>query len=698
MDDEFKLCWKNFQDNIASGFQSLYDRGDLVDVTLACDGKLLQAHKIVLAICSPYFQEIFITNPCKHPIIILKDVSYTIMCELLEFMYQGVVNVKHTELQAFMKIGQLLQIKGLATNSSSSTSSSMSEKLTTNQNTNADSESPLQRSGSPTKRDISPPSNETEANNESSNNAEKLNLTNADSNTPQRTQSPAMSPASPSLNISSVNQKQGESQMQHNFHLGASGVGHKRHLAEFNSDSLSIYSRNKSRRFTTPTDQSSDNNEGSEVGGNNSMDQMNAEDFFLPHMSMVEGRYDLNSVKRESSDHHLHPNSTSAAAAAAAAASLRSSFNPAAFGLDYTFYKNNNSGSVSSGQEYPNDLNISSSDFSKSFANHMDIPPNCPNVVMLSSTSLLHGHCVFNRNNTVATQQGMKTYWLCKSYRISMCRARCITHQGKIISATGVHNHPPHMRGNNNGSGGPPVTTGPHSDVNMTHSNGLPPPTPTSLPTSARFSQNMGSPSANIYQPNYHGPPTHHGHPISPVTPPSSIQHATISSVDAPGLNPTSSHHYIQSVVSNQGHQHGGGVANQISPPQLHPPTAAPNLQLPHNNVNPVLMHPPTSSHGAYEMSPSTISTDHNRCSNQEMYDVSGKALKAHVNDEHILVQNAAALSPSNLQNESDGGQQTIKTSAEQLSQHHQHQPVQVIDSITISPGGNSHNFKMEPL
>ncbi|KAI8122932.1 Modifier of mdg4 [Lucilia cuprina] len=47
MDDEFKLCWKNFQDNIASGFQSLYDRGDLVDVTLACDGKLLQAHKII---------------------------------------------------------------------------------------------------------------------------------------------------------------------------------------------------------------------------------------------------------------------------------------------------------------------------------------------------------------------------------------------------------------------------------------------------------------------------------------------------------------------------------------------------------------------------------------------------------------------------------------------------------------------------
>lgn len=71
--------------------------------------------------------------------------------------------------------------------------------------------------------------------------------------------------------------------------------------------------------------------------------------------------------------------------------------------------------------------------------------PNGSNITMLSSTSLLHGHCIFNRNNTVATQAGLKTYWLCKSYRISMCKARCITHQGKVISATGVHNHLPHM-------------------------------------------------------------------------------------------------------------------------------------------------------------------------------------------------------------------------------------------------------------
>jgi hypothetical protein len=46
------------------------------------------------------------------------------------------------------------------------------------------------------------------------------------------------------------------------------------------------------------------------------------------------------------------------------------------------------------------------------------------NVTMLSSTSLLHGNCIFNRNNTVATQAGLKTYWLCKSYRNTMCKVK----------------------------------------------------------------------------------------------------------------------------------------------------------------------------------------------------------------------------------------------------------------------------------
>lgn len=54
--------------------------------------------------------------------VILKDVTHSIMSELLQFMYQGEVNVKQAELQSFMSIAESLQIKGLATSTNNNNS------------------------------------------------------------------------------------------------------------------------------------------------------------------------------------------------------------------------------------------------------------------------------------------------------------------------------------------------------------------------------------------------------------------------------------------------------------------------------------------------------------------------------------------------------------------------------------------------
>lgn len=45
--------------------------------------------------------------------IILKDVKYEELLALLKFMYQGEVNVKQEDLPTFLKVAQMLQIKGL---------------------------------------------------------------------------------------------------------------------------------------------------------------------------------------------------------------------------------------------------------------------------------------------------------------------------------------------------------------------------------------------------------------------------------------------------------------------------------------------------------------------------------------------------------------------------------------------------------
>lgn len=52
----FQFSWNNHQPNFISVFSSLLLSEALVDVTLAAEGRQLQAHKVVLSACSSYFQ------------------------------------------------------------------------------------------------------------------------------------------------------------------------------------------------------------------------------------------------------------------------------------------------------------------------------------------------------------------------------------------------------------------------------------------------------------------------------------------------------------------------------------------------------------------------------------------------------------------------------------------------------------------
>ncbi|RXG69311.1 hypothetical protein Avbf_02760, partial [Armadillidium vulgare] len=112
--DQFLLKWNNHQNNFVEVFNFLRTQDAFVDVTLACDGKSFSAHKVVLSACSPYFQTLFQTNPCKHPIVFLKDVKGQDMEALIEFIYKGEVSVSQTELGSLISTAENLKIKGLA--------------------------------------------------------------------------------------------------------------------------------------------------------------------------------------------------------------------------------------------------------------------------------------------------------------------------------------------------------------------------------------------------------------------------------------------------------------------------------------------------------------------------------------------------------------------------------------------------------
>ncbi|GAB6033187.1 hypothetical protein CHUAL_012794 [Chamberlinius hualienensis] len=111
---QFCLRWNNHQSNLLNVFEDLLERETLVDVTLACEGLSLKAHKVVLSACSPFFQNLFADNPCKHPIVILKGINYGDLKSVVDFMYRGEINVVHDQLDNLLKVADTLQVKGLA--------------------------------------------------------------------------------------------------------------------------------------------------------------------------------------------------------------------------------------------------------------------------------------------------------------------------------------------------------------------------------------------------------------------------------------------------------------------------------------------------------------------------------------------------------------------------------------------------------
>ncbi|XP_075234573.1 uncharacterized protein LOC142332173 isoform X2 [Lycorma delicatula] len=113
--EHYCLRWNNHQSNLLGVFSQLLQDESLVDVTLACsEGHSIRAHKVVLSACSSYFQSLFVDHPNRHPIVILKDVCFSELRTLVEFMYRGEVNVEYCQLSALLKTAESLKVKGLA--------------------------------------------------------------------------------------------------------------------------------------------------------------------------------------------------------------------------------------------------------------------------------------------------------------------------------------------------------------------------------------------------------------------------------------------------------------------------------------------------------------------------------------------------------------------------------------------------------
>lgn len=109
----YNLRWNNHQSNLLSVFDTLLQNEELTDVTLAVDGGMMKCHKMVLAACSPYFQELFHNLPCKHPVVVFKDVKMSEIKAVIEYMYRGEVHVAQEQLGELLKVAEVFKVKGL---------------------------------------------------------------------------------------------------------------------------------------------------------------------------------------------------------------------------------------------------------------------------------------------------------------------------------------------------------------------------------------------------------------------------------------------------------------------------------------------------------------------------------------------------------------------------------------------------------
>jgi BTB/POZ domain len=120
--EKFCLKWNDFERNISLAFKDLRDDRDFFDVTLACENSQIQAHKVILSACSPFFRGVLKQNAHQHPLLYLKGVRYQDLEAVLNFMYHGEVNVAQDQLNSFLLIAEELQVKGLTQSESGGSS------------------------------------------------------------------------------------------------------------------------------------------------------------------------------------------------------------------------------------------------------------------------------------------------------------------------------------------------------------------------------------------------------------------------------------------------------------------------------------------------------------------------------------------------------------------------------------------------
>ncbi|KAK9887812.1 hypothetical protein WA026_000127 [Henosepilachna vigintioctopunctata] len=111
---QFVLRWHYHESTILGNLPMLLETNMLTDLTISVGQDTVKAHKVILALCSSYFFQLFQNmDNVQNPVIVLHNVNLDDIMAVLQFIYKGQCVVTKEQLPSLLSVAKLLKIQGL---------------------------------------------------------------------------------------------------------------------------------------------------------------------------------------------------------------------------------------------------------------------------------------------------------------------------------------------------------------------------------------------------------------------------------------------------------------------------------------------------------------------------------------------------------------------------------------------------------
>ena len=113
MNDE-KLCLKrnDFQESLQRSFAEMQHDSDFTDVTLACEGQSIEAHRVILSASSPFFKKLLKAHSQHQPLIFMRGLRKSELAAMVDLIYLGEANILQENLESFLVLARELGLEG----------------------------------------------------------------------------------------------------------------------------------------------------------------------------------------------------------------------------------------------------------------------------------------------------------------------------------------------------------------------------------------------------------------------------------------------------------------------------------------------------------------------------------------------------------------------------------------------------------